>query len=377
MEDKGGMFDKTDQGPATEKIKSPEIEPVNCFDDKCVEMNIIDYKTDQGAAKTSETKQVNYFEKLFTNENKGRFMTLFGVVWMSPDALLVKSIECKNPWLIIFLRVLFAGLGIAVPLSIYYHSSIFKELQKFKCVWKSVFFATIGQCFANFGFVLAMIYGEVATTFMIYASNTLIVGVLSHFIFHDYLSLWQIIFLLIGFSGVIVILSGDLTSGNWKGIVFASQMAIGMSMYWLGMRQACNQSENKINVNFINVFGLILSCVFSVFFVHDFSITSMDIFYLLIQGFVICPVFLGCFAYGCQYTHPAEISIIALLEIFLGPALVWIFLGDEPSHSVFIGGPILIFSIFAFIVFGFIQETKNETPSIENGLSPITIENAI
>ena len=40
----------------------------------------------------------------FSNETKGRLIVLFGVLWLSPDALMVKLVESENIWLVIFLR---------------------------------------------------------------------------------------------------------------------------------------------------------------------------------------------------------------------------------------------------------------------------------
>jgi drug/metabolite transporter (DMT)-like permease len=61
---------------------------------------------------------------------------------------------------------------------------------------------------------------------------------------------------------------------------------------------------------------------------------------------------LSFFLYALRLMPAAQVTLIALLEPVLGPVWVWLFKGEEPSHSTILGGAIILTALAANMVLG-------------------------
>ncbi len=46
--------------------------------------------------------------------------------------------------------------------------------------------------------------------------------------------------------------------------------------------------------------------------------------------------------HSCRFLQPAETGLIMLLEMPLGPLLVWAFLGEEPKSAIILAGIVIL-----------------------------------
>lgn len=63
------------------------------------------------------------------------------------------------------------------------------------------------------------------------------------------------------------------------------------------------------------------------------------------MGAIILGVGLSIFTFGSRVVPAAELSILALVEVLLGPVWVWLFRGETASDGIFAGGAILLAAI--------------------------------
>jgi drug/metabolite transporter (DMT)-like permease len=61
---------------------------------------------------------------------------------------------------------------------------------------------------------------------------------------------------------------------------------------------------------------------------------------------------------GARKTLSAMVGIIMLTEAILGPLWAWLFVNENPSFYVLIGGSIIIFAVFLQFVSSFTKENK-------------------
>ncbi|MCY1126937.1 DMT family transporter [Frigidibacter sp. RF13] len=75
-----------------------------------------------------------------------------------------------------------------------------------------------------------------------------------------------------------------------------------------------------------------------------------NIWAALMSGALILPVSFAALAYANRHTAAVNVSLLMLLETILGPAWVWIGIGEAMSPWEIVGGAIVIVSLAAYIL---------------------------
>ena len=70
---------------------------------------------------------------------------------------------------------------------------------------------------------------------------------------------------------------------------------------------------------------------------------------IVITGAVILPVSFFALSLASRYTHPANVSLLMLLETVLAPFWVWLGVGERPSVNMLIGGAIVVASLALYL----------------------------
>jgi drug/metabolite transporter (DMT)-like permease len=70
-----------------------------------------------------------------------------------------------------------------------------------------------------------------------------------------------------------------------------------------------------------------------------------DLVLLIVLGFGQMGLGLALFTVGARLLPAAEIALITLLEIVLGPLWVWIVLSEHPSAATVAGGTVVIAAV--------------------------------
>ena len=63
------------------------------------------------------------------------------------------------------------------------------------------------------------------------------------------------------------------------------------------------------------------------------------------DGAVILPCAAGLLMLGPRYLPAPEVTMITLLEVILGPLLVWAVIGEDPGQMTLIGGTVIVVTI--------------------------------
>ena len=79
---------------------------------------------------------------------------------------------------------------------------------------------------------------------------------------------------------------------------------------------------------------------------------SSDLMYGLGMGFFQLGLGTVLYTMGANHWISVELTLLSLTEVIFGPILVWIFIQETPTKMGFIGGFIIIFSIFVMALHG-------------------------
>src|SRR5204863_8131653 len=78
---------------------------------------------------------------------------------------------------------------------------------------------------------------------------------------------------------------------------------------------------------------------------HPGTVTAHDLTFLVLLGVGQVGLGLAFLTVGARLIPAAEVALITLLEIVLGPLWVWIVLGERPALIAIVGGVVVILAV--------------------------------
>jgi len=270
----------------------------------------------------------------------GTLLVLLGALCLSFGGLIVKSFEGANLWQILFWRQLFFAIIVALYLLVTYKRNFFKTF------YDSGFPGFIAGFFLAIGFaayVFAMYTTTVANTNFIITTETIFLAFLGYFFLKEKISLITLISIILGMSGVLLILGNSLsiqTPEQFVGNLVAFIMPISFAVLVVIVRKY--PTVDMIPAQFIAgvlaaLIGLIVAGKILISF-HDLMLALLAGFFQIGFGFILITI-------GSQTTPAATVGILMLTESVFGPLWAWLFIHEVPPIGVVIGGSIIILSI--------------------------------
>jgi drug/metabolite transporter (DMT)-like permease len=270
----------------------------------------------------------------------GPLLIFMGAVSLSFGGLIVKSFEGANLWQILFWRQTFFVIIVALYLLISYKKNFFKSF------YNSGLSGFIGGIFLGIGFaayVFSMYTTTVANTNFIITTETIFLAVFGYFFLKEKIDLITFIAIILGMSGVLLILGNSLSiqsSEQFIGNIVAFIMPISFAVLVVIIRKYPN--VDMIPAQFIaGVFAAIIGYVIA----EKVSISLHDLFLALLAGFFQIGFGFIFITIGSQTTPSAVVGVLMLTEAVFGPLWAWLFINEVPPVSVLVGGSIIIFSI--------------------------------
>jgi DME family drug/metabolite transporter len=286
----------------------------------------------------------------FLNKIPGSILVFFGAVFLSFGGIIVKSFEGASLWQILFWRQFFFILIVTLYLLIKYKKNFFNVF------YKSGIPGFVAGLFLGIGFsayVFAMYYTTVANTLFIITTETIFLAFFGYIFLKEKISLVTFISILLGMSGVLLIVGSSLsiqTSEQFFGNIVAFIMPISFAVLIIIVRKY--PSVDMVPAQFS---AGIMAALIGYLVAEKLSISPHDLFlgfmagtFQIGFGFILITV-------GSQTTPAAVVGVLMLTEAVLGPIWAWFFINEIPPISVILGGGIIIFAI----AFEYIFSKKN------------------
>ena len=270
----------------------------------------------------------------------GPLLIFLGAVCLSFGGPIVKSFEGANLWQILFWRQFFFSIIVALYLLFVYRKNFFKSFHT------SGLPGFIAGLFLSIGFaayVFAMYTTTVANTNFIITTETIFLALLGYFFLKEKINSITLISIILGMSGVLLILGSSLsiqTSEQFVGNLVAFIMPISFAVLVMIVRKY--PKTDMVPAQFTAgvcaaIIGLIVAGKLSISF-HDLTLAFLAGFFQIGFGFILITI-------GSQTTPAATVGILMLTESVFGPLWAWLFINETPPKAVLIGGSIIIFSI--------------------------------
>lgn len=186
----------------------------------------------------------------------------------------------------------------------------------------------------------AMQHTSAANALLVLATAPFIAALLSWIALRERIDRATALAILMVFAGVLVIASGSLGQGRLLGDAFALMNALTIAAYYVTLR-----TTGQRNMLPHLALGAILGGLLALPFADFVPVTGTQVMLILLSGAVIVPAAAALLMLGPRYLPAPEVSMITLLEVILGPLLVWAVIGEDPGAMTLIGGAVIVVTV--------------------------------
>jgi DME family drug/metabolite transporter len=279
---------------------------------------------------------------------RGRIMVLLAGAGMSLGGLFIRSIQEADEWQILFWR----SLGIvAVLLAYIAASSRGHVLRAFRAAGAKSAVAGLCLTAAFTGFVFSVTHTTVANTLFTLSAAPFITAALGRILLGEGVSRGTWAAMAGAIIGIAVMLGEGLAAGNPFGNLMALAAAFGFAGFSIALRSG-RAVDMMPSTCLAGIFTAIGSSVLIAARGDGVDIPLVDIGLCLTYGVVAMGISLIVYTLGSRHISAAELTLLSLSEVVLGPVWVWMAFSETPSGFTLLGGAILLASLVARAVTG-------------------------
>jgi drug/metabolite transporter (DMT)-like permease len=183
------------------------------------------------------------------------------------------------------------------------------------------------------GYVAALLTTTVADVLVIYATLPFIAAGLAVVVTGEKPSRRTMIAACVALIGVAIMVADGLGSGRLLGQALSLFMTVGFAGLVVLQRR-----DPNLPVTPINAAAALVASAFGFSVARSVHMTAFDIVDLFFFGVTTITIAFALFMEGAKHVPPAEASLIAMLDVVMGPLWVWLAFREQPSVSTFIGG---------------------------------------
>lgn len=268
---------------------------------------------------------------------RGILLTFTAVLVLSPDALLVRLIDTDSLTLI-FWRGTLSAAAILIALGCLWGRSTGANLLR---IGRPGLLSGGISAIGTILFVYALRTTSVANTLVILAATPLFSALLSRLFLGEQVGRRTWLAILVGLGGIVLLFAGNLGQGTLVGDLCALTAAGFWAANLVVLRHA-----RPINMTPAVALGGTLAALLALLLgAQPLAVTAGDFGLLLLLGGLVLPLSFALITLGPRHLPAAEVSLILLLETFLGPLWVWWALGESPNTPTLIAGGLILTTI--------------------------------
>ncbi|MCD6022140.1 MAG: hypothetical protein K0R20_1850 [Actinomycetia bacterium] len=284
---------------------------------------------------------------------RGITLCAIGVVVISPDALIVRSVEA-DAWTTVAWRGIFTAVG-TVALLLLLRPGIAPRARRLTGphLFAGALFAA-----ASIAFVSALDRTDAASVLVIIAAGPSIASVLGRVFLHQRAAARTWLTGLGVVTGLTLILGGSVGQGDVDGDLLALAGATCFAGY-LTVSRAARPADMTPAIGVGGAAAALAGFVAGA----DPWIDARDLLLLAVLGVVILPVSLALITRATHHVPAPEVNLVALLETLLGPLWVWLAIGERPSAEVLAGGVLVVGAVTIHSALALRAERDEDTPA--------------
>jgi DME family drug/metabolite transporter len=271
----------------------------------------------------------------------GVILVLMAGAFWSTMGLGIRSIEVANVWQILFYRSwALAGFLFVV---ITFRSG-FKPFTTIRKSGMAGAIGAVGLVVAFTGGIYAIQTTTVANAMFLFAAAPFLAAVLGWIILRERVRKATWISMVFAMLGIVVMVVDGFSTGRAVGNLSAILSACGFAVFTIALRW--RKLEDMLPAVFLaGVFAIITASIVCHVKDYGLELPQNDILIALSMGVFQVGLGLTIFTIGSKVVPAAELALLSMTEVLLGPLWVWIFVGETVSQYTLIGGAVLMLAI--------------------------------
>jgi len=279
---------------------------------------------------------------------RGRGLVLLSGALMSMGGPLIRLLDAADEWQFLTYRATALVAVLMVVIALRYPGRFLATLRA--AGWTAVLAGCCLSC-AFVGFVFSITHTTVANTLFLLSAAPFGAALLGWLVIGETVSraTW---FAMVGaFAGVSVMIGEGIAESDLFGDLAALGAALGFAGFSVALRRG-REVDMIPAVLFAGVISGVLSAMMAVAFGSGLAIPLGDVGLSFTYGGIGIAGGLWLFTLGSRYVPAAELTLLSLTEVILGPIWVWLAFSEEPSPITLLGGAMLLASITALTIHG-------------------------
>jgi DME family drug/metabolite transporter len=271
----------------------------------------------------------------------GVLLVLMAGVFWSTMGIGIRNIEAANVWQILLYRSF--SLSVFLFILIAFRSG-FKPIKAIKKAGVAGIIGSWGLVVAFSGGVYAIQTTTVANAMFLFASAPFFAAILGWFILRESVRKITWIATAVAAMGIAVMVIGSFSVGHMVGNISALLAAVGFSIFTIALRWG-KLADMLPAVFLAGIFATVTSATICYFVEFNFVLSANDASITLAMGVFQVGAGLAIYTIGSKVVPAAELTLLSMTEVLLGPLWVWIFVGETVTSNTLIGGVILLMAI--------------------------------
>lgn len=263
-----------------------------------------------------------------------------GILW-STIGLGVRLIDDAQAWQILFVRsVSFAAF---IGMIIY----IMRKQNPFRLAIKTGWLGVIGGLAivaAYAGGIYSVQVISVGNAMLLFASAPFMAAILGRVLLQEKVRPATWIAIMVAIFGILVMVGDKIGGTAIYGNLAAIGSAFGFAVFTITLRKG--KGNDMMPVVFLSgLFGIVIMAAICLAWGLPLVLSSHDSTIALSMGVFQVGAGLVLYTLGSRAVSAADLTLLSLAEVVLGPFWVWLFLGETLTNNTMIGGAILLAAI--------------------------------
>ena len=268
------------------------------------------------------------------------FVFAAGVLW-STVGLGIRLIEDAVVWQILLYRSISLSLFLYIVIRLRSGESPFAQIRR---IGLPAVIAGIALVAAYSGGIYAIQNTSVANAMLLFATAPFIAAVLGWVVLHEPVRKATWIAIAVALGGITIMVADKSDSAALKGSLAALGSALGFAVFTVTLRWG-KTGEMLPSVFLSGLFGVCVTFLICQFMGLSIILSTRDGGIAMGMGVFQVGAGLILYTLGSRSLPAAELALLSLSEVLLGPVWVWLFLGETASLNTLIGGVVLMASI--------------------------------
>ena len=277
---------------------------------------------------------------LDAHKNGVLFVFAAGVLW-STIGLGIRLIEEALVWQILLYRSISMALLLYVVIRLRSGESPFVQIRR---IGFPAVIAALSLVAAYSGGIYAIQNTSVANAMLLFATSPFIAAVLGWIVLKERVRKATWIAIVVAIGGIAIMVADKSGSVGLKGSLAALGSAFGFAVFTVVLRWG-KTGEMLPSVFLSGLFAIVIMSAICLYLGLPLVLTARD--GSIAMGMGVFQVGAGLILYtlGSRSLPAAELTLLALAEVLLGPFWVWLFLGETASINTLTGGAALLVAI--------------------------------